>query len=83
MKKKTNVQKESLQEWLERKAEPGSHFLIPKAINRVLKLRLLFQLGGGGVLEERYPRGPLPFGGPPWEPCLVKFLKTGEWDPEP
>jgi len=78
----SETKKESLREWLERKSEPSSHWMIPKAIQRVLKLRLLCQIGGGLDLK-RYKNGPLPFGGPAWEPCLVEFLNTGEWEPEP
>lgn len=74
----------TLEVWLEDHSDDSAHFLVGAAVLRLIKVRALVESGTWSFDDvlKTYPKGPMPFGGPGWEPCLVRFVKTGEWKPE-
>ena len=72
---------ESLEAWLKKRCEERVWPLIPQAIQRVMTLRILAETGQKVDLQKHYKEGPLPFGGPGWEPCLTNYIETGRWEP--
>lgn len=68
----------SIAEWIRIRCDRRLDAIMPDVMDSLLKMRAN---GLQGVPVRFDGKGPLPFGGPSWDPCLMRFVLCGEWAP--